>query len=92
MEAFEYYLIGRHFTALTDHKPLQALNSTLGSNPVYKRWRNRMARFDFHVRYIKGVDNYLPDALSRLYTDACVESTEPPDQAPLPPWMADADG
>lgn len=31
------------------------------------RWLEKLAEFDFEVKYVPGVENVLPDALSRMY-------------------------
>ena len=33
------------------------------------RWLEKISEFDFNIRYIPGMENILPDALSRLYSN-----------------------
>ena len=65
-ERFRQYLFGRHFTLVTDHKPLECIYSPR-SRPSARieRWVLRLQSFDYKVRYIAGKDN-CADALSRL--------------------------
>ena len=63
IDYFDTYLLGRRFTLVTDHKPLEKLSS------VHKKTLNRlqqaMLEYDFVLRYKKGEDNAVADYLSR---------------------------
>ena len=66
LEQFRHLLYGRHFHLHTDHRALvymfeNRLHSTLAN------WLHIQLEFDFTVSHIPGVQNVLPDALSRLY-------------------------
>jgi len=66
MKRFRYYLLGRFFTAIVDHKPLVAMLE----NPlthVTERWLDVLLQFDFTTIYKPGDTNNLADALSRMY-------------------------
>ena len=65
-ERFRQYLFGRHFTFVTDHKPLECIYLPR-SRPFARieRWVLPLQSFDYKVRYIAGKDN-CADALSRL--------------------------
>lgn len=60
------YLYGKHFTIRTDHKPLIYLYNM--KNPASKltRIRLELEEFDFTIEYVRGKDNVLADALSRI--------------------------
>ena len=62
--ALDAQLRDRHFTILTDHKNLTFLK--LGSNPMVVRWHLALQELDFSIEYVKGVDNAIADAMSRL--------------------------
>ena len=66
MEKFQYYLSGKEFTLITDHKAIEAVKSKseFGS-PRIQRWMNRLNQFNFKVKYIKGCELVQADALSR---------------------------
>lgn len=62
------YLIGRKFIVKTDHKPLLGIiknnTSSLGA-----RWARRLLRiseYEFEIEYLRGKDNVVADALSRI--------------------------
>ena len=59
---------GRHFHIITDHKPLiysLATNSNRYS-PCQIRQLDFISQFTTDIRYIKGCDNSVADALSRI--------------------------
>ena len=67
-ERFAQYLIGKHFTIETDHKPLVSL---LGSKsledlpPRVLRFRMRLMRFSFDIVHVPGKQLTVADTLSR---------------------------
>ena len=60
---FSPYLLGRHFTVRTDHKPLLSFNKVSG--PVYDRYLLDLSQYDFKLEYLKG-EKMPADGLSRL--------------------------
>ena len=59
---FSYFVEGREFYVLTDHKPLTyALSSRSGNRSP--------PQFTTDIRYVKGHENVVADALSRLELD-----------------------
>lgn len=68
---FQYFVEGRDFCIFTDHKPLiNALSSKTEKNPRQARHLDFISQFTSDIRYIKGKDNLVPDALSRFETDS----------------------
>ncbi len=62
---FSFYLHGRPFTVLSDHRALeQFFNSPRLNNRLW-RWRIQLMDFDFQIKYVEGRKNSVPDALSR---------------------------
>ena len=59
----------RKFTILTDHKNLTFINKE--TNQMVGRWRCALQELDFTVEYVKGKDNEIADAMSRL----CINQT-----------------
>ena len=81
VQHFHEFLFGQHFTLLTDHKPLEALfrsENQMLTNTV-QQWLDILMEYSFDVEYIPGVENQLPDKLSRLYWE--IEREEPDDSS-----------
>ena len=67
-ERFNDYLLGKHFHAETDHKPLVSLLGTknLEELPIrVQRFRMRLMRFSYTISYVPGKKLVVADALSR---------------------------
>jgi hypothetical protein len=64
---FHKFIWGTHFTLYTDHKALSYIFTQKMANSMMMRWLDILLSYDFSVVYLKGMDNVLPDALSRLY-------------------------
>ena len=62
---FKYYLYGREFTVLTDHRALQWLDKCKTSNSRLLRWAMLLQEYTFSVQYRKGSSNANADGLSR---------------------------
>ena len=67
-EKFSMYVLGKHFSIETDHKPLVPL---LGMKhldslpPRVLRFRLRLSRFDYSIEHVPGKHLYTADTLSR---------------------------
>ncbi len=79
IQHFRYYLEGRPFHVLTDHKPLTfALNSRSDHHsPRQARQLDYISQFTSNIRHIRGLDNVVADAFSRIETNALL-SGQPP--------------
>ena len=88
---FRQYIYGRKFTIETNHKPLTWLYSLKTPNARLIRWRLRLEEYDYIIKYKKGCENDVADALSRIKINAnkTVEEDslsmvpQTPDEAPL---------
>ena len=68
---FQHFVKGRDFHILTDHKPLTfALNSNHNHSPRQLRHLDFISQFTNDIRHIKGIDNSVADALSRVEANA----------------------
>jgi hypothetical protein len=66
LKKWEHLLIsGPRFTIRTDHQALVYLNSKDCSHKVH-RWKLAIQPYDFQIEHIKGENNVVADALSRL--------------------------
>jgi len=71
VQRFKSYLYGRHFTIMSDHKPLEFIFGKKKGIPTLaaqrlQRWAITLAAFDYDIEYIPAKENVLADALSRL--------------------------
>ena len=71
LKRFHLYLYGRHFTILTDHKPLERIFGPKTAIPSLaamrlQRWAIILSAFDYSIRFIPSKENAVADALSRL--------------------------
>lgn len=65
VEKLRCYLEGYKFTVLTDHHSLVWLNSMKEPKGRLARWVLRLQQFDYDIVHRRGVDNVVPDVLSR---------------------------
>lgn len=76
-EKFREYLLGNHFTILTDNNPLSHLQTAkLGA--IEQRWAAQLASFNFSIKYRPGRSNGNADALSRQYLERFTSGTAVP--------------
>jgi cleavage and polyadenylation specificity factor subunit 1 len=71
---FRSLIEGRRVTIFTDHKPLEQAfnNNTRGNSDRNQRYMSVIAEYANDVQYIRGSDNVVADALSRLPSDSQV--------------------
>ena len=65
-EQFREYLQYKEFTVQTDNNPLMYILTTPGLDVLGHRWVAALARFNMKLDYVKGTDNKVADALSRV--------------------------
>lgn len=63
---FRPYIYGRHFIVKSDHKPLIYLYNLKNPSSCLSRIRLDLEEYDFEIQYIRGKDNVIADALSRI--------------------------
>ena len=70
---FREIILGYQIFLYTDHSALTSLNSLNSKDPHNRRARYIMTLSDYNVtlKYIKGILNTPPDALSRMVTEGC---------------------
>jgi thioesterase domain-containing protein len=59
-------LFGEHIYVYTDHRTLENFNMQWDLSRRQIRWKEFLSQYDMMIRYIKGDDNTVADALSRL--------------------------
>ena len=80
LKHFRYFLEGQQFYVLTDHKPLTyALAGRPDRySPRQARHLDLISQFTSDIRHIKGPNNVVADALSRIGTNALHTEDSPP--------------
>jgi len=66
VKKWRQYLIGHHFTIITDHKSLNTLMAQTIQTPEQQKWTAKVQGYDFRIVYRHGKDNAVADALSRM--------------------------
>ena len=68
LERFHHYIYGYTATVQTDHKPLVSVwkKSIVCNSPRLQRLLLRLSHCDVNIEYLKGKDNVIADALSRV--------------------------
>ena len=83
---FRHYLFGRRFTLYTDHKALTHLHTQPHLNAMMQTWYNELFEYDYAIVHQPGIDNVLPDCLSRFFPPLEMEgesaSDKPADTTP----------
>jgi hypothetical protein len=91
MKRLKMYLLGRHFIARVDHKPLVAMVKNK-STMLTEGWIEAIQQFNFTTEYLPGMENKLADALSRSYEGRMRVYTLKVDQQESNKWEAEKRG
>ena len=77
---FRYFVEGRQFYILTDHKPLTYTFSTHSDrySPRQVRHLDFIYQFTTDIRHVRGPENPVADALSRVQASAIHSAVSPP--------------
>ena len=67
-EQFREYLQYQPFTVLTDNNPLTYILTTLNLDALGHQWVTALASYNMTIKYLKGSNNKVADALSRIET------------------------
>lgn len=65
LKMWRYYILGRKFILMSDNSGLRYLFDQPNLNTRQAKWLATLSEFDFKIRYIKGKENRVVDALSR---------------------------
>jgi hypothetical protein len=66
LKQFELIVFGSPTIVYTDHSPLPYISITASMSPKLTRWCLAIQRFNATIVHIKGVENIVSDAISRL--------------------------
>lgn len=77
---FRYFLEGREFHIFTDHKPLThaLLSNSDRYSPRQIRQLDYICQFSSDIRYVKGDENAVADALSRIEINVLSDNSSSP--------------
>lgn len=64
LKMWRHYLLGRRFSLISDHNGLRYLFDQPNMNARESRCLAMLSEFNFEIRYIKGKENRVVDALS----------------------------
>ena len=79
---WKYWLIGRRFKVITDHKPLAGLNLKARPDEELGELAQELIQFDIEISYRPGTQNSEADCLSR---NPVSEPVSPEDEEPALP-------
>jgi transposase InsO family protein len=65
LREWDHYINGKRTVILTDHKSLQYLTSSRNQSKRLARWVDEFQQYDLDIRYRKGSEAIVPDAISR---------------------------
>jgi hypothetical protein len=67
LRQFHKFIYGTQFLLFSDHRSLCYIHTQKNLNSMLIKWLDVILDYTFTVVYIKGIDNILPDNLSRLF-------------------------
>ena len=67
LETWQHYLLPKEFVIHTDHEALKHITGQHKLNKRHAKWVEFLESFPYVIRYKKGKDNVVADALSRRY-------------------------
>ena len=65
IEAFKYYLYGKHFTIISDSQPLKHYKKVTSPSDITTNWLLKLSEYDYSFQHIPGKINVLADFFSR---------------------------
>ena len=63
---FQIYLLGHRFQVHTNNNPLTYFPTSPNMDAMKQRWISKLVKYDFSLKYKKGKNNTVADALSRI--------------------------
>ena len=67
LETWQHYLLPKKFVIHSDHESLKYLKGQLKLNKRHAKWSEIIESFPYIVKYKKGKENIVADALSRRH-------------------------
>ena len=75
LEKWRVDLLGVPFTVYTDHRTLENFNRQKNLSRRQSRWQEFLGQYDFEIKYIKGEENVVADALSHMMDVVVIDPT-----------------
>ena len=66
IEHFQTYLLGCCFKVCMDNNPITYFLTSPNMDAMKQRWINKLAKYNFSLKYQRGKNNTVADALSRI--------------------------
>ena len=82
LKAFRPYLYGVHFKLYTDNRALSFLLNGRSKNYTLNFWAMIILEYDFEMIHRPGIENVLPDSLSRLFSKFSKTGPGVPEEVP----------
>src|SRR5262249_10789238 len=83
LKKFHRFIWGSHFTLFTDHAALTYLHTQRQLNPMLFGWYETLFDYNFSIFHRPGIQNILPDHLSRFFDSTGGEESVQPVQLRL---------
>ena len=77
LQVWRHYLLGSHFTIMTDNVATSYFQTQKKLNLKQARWQDFLAEFDYRLEYKRGKVNVVADALSRKAELATLRMSQP---------------
>jgi hypothetical protein len=65
---FRQYLVGNRLKVKTEHNSLRFLMEKKRLSKQQQKWISKIQAYNFEIEYVKGKNNVVDDALSRIPT------------------------
>lgn len=89
---WEDKLLGRPITIVTDHKALEFFQTQARLSNRQTRWMEFMSRFNYTIKYVKGITNKVADCFSRYFASDTPGEVHPADDYVAVDSRLDPDG
>lgn len=89
---WEDKLLGRRITIVTDHKALEFFQTQARLSNRQTRWMEFMSRFNYTIKYVRGVTNKVADCFSRYFASDTADEVHPLDDYVSVDRRLDPDG
>ncbi|XP_019059496.1 PREDICTED: uncharacterized protein LOC109117167 [Tarenaya hassleriana] len=76
LETWQHYLLAKEFVVHSDHETLKHLKGQTALKRRHTKWLEFIETFPYVIKYKKGKDNVVADALSRRHTLISVMETQ----------------